>query len=65
MSIKGGIQMAKMGRPVCGDPSIYRVGVRLTEKEYQRLKAYADATNQTMSQAVKEGIELVCQSKKS
>lgn len=57
--------MAKMGRPVCGDPSIYRVGVRLTEKEYQRLKAYADATNQTMSQAVKEGIELVCQSKKS
>ena len=57
--------MAKMARPVCGDPSIHRVGVRLTEKEYQRLKAYAEATNQNLSDAMKQGIELVCQLKES
>lgn len=56
--------MSKLGRPVCGDPSIHRVAARLTEKEYQRLKAYAEATNQNLSQVVKQGIELVCQSKK-
>lgn len=55
--------MAKVGRPVESDPSIHRVSVRLTEQEYQRLKMYAEATNQTMTQAVKAGIELVYQSK--
>ncbi|MDD2438188.1 MAG: hypothetical protein PHF41_11655 [Massilibacteroides sp.] len=54
--------MAKTGRPVCGDPSLHKVTVRLTDKEYQRLKAYAEANNQTMTQAMKQGIDLVYQS---
>nr|WP_294485065.1 CopG family transcriptional regulator [uncultured Anaerosporobacter sp.] len=56
--------MAKMGRPVTGDPSLHKVTVRLTDKEYQRLKAYAEANNQTMTQAMKQGIDLVYQSMK-
>lgn len=57
--------MAKMGRPSCSDPSLHRVTVRLTEKEYQRLKVYAEANNQTMTQAMKQGIDLLYQPIKS
>ncbi len=56
--------MSKMGRPVIGEPSLHRVTIRLTEKEYQRLKTYAETSNQTMTQAVKQGIELIYQSRK-
>ena len=35
--------MAKMGRPPLEEPMVHKVSVRFTEKEYQRLKAYAEA----------------------
>jgi hypothetical protein len=56
--------MAKMGRPPVGDPSLHKVTVRLSDKEYQRLKTYVEANNQTMTQAIKQGIDLVYQSMK-
>ncbi|MGO5053926.1 hypothetical protein ACTQ6A_15695 [Lachnospiraceae bacterium LCP25S3_G4] len=33
--------MAKTGRPICGDPSLHKVMVRLTDKEYQRLRLFS------------------------
>ena len=30
----------KMGRPMSENPKIYRIGVRLTEEEYQKLNKY-------------------------
>lgn len=51
--------MAKMGRPPLEEPMIHKVSVRFTEKEYQRLKAYAEAINKTMTEALKDGIELL------
>lgn len=54
--------MAKMGRPQADEPSLHRVTVRFTESEYQYLKQYAKTHNQTMTQALKLGIELLYQS---
>jgi len=54
--------MAKMGRPQADDPSLHRVTIRFTESEYQYLKQYAKTHNQTMTQALKLGIELLYQS---
>ena len=51
--------MAKMGRPQLEEPMVHKVSVRFTEKEYQRLKAYAEAINKTMTEALKDGIELL------
>ena len=51
--------MARMGRPPLEEPMSFRVSVRFTEKEYKRLKAYADYVNKTMTEALKDGIELL------
>ena len=51
--------MAKMGRPPLEEPMVHEVSVRFTEREYQRLKAYAEAINKTMTEALKDGIELL------
>ena len=51
--------MAKMGRPLLEEPMVHKVSVRFTEREYQRLKAYAEAINKTMTEALKDGIELL------
>ena len=51
--------MAKMGRPPLPEPMVHKVSVRFTEREYQRLKAYAEAINKTMTEALKDGIELL------
>ena len=51
--------MAKMGRPPLVEPMVHKVSVRFTEREYQRLKAYAEAINKTMTEALKDGIELL------
>lgn len=48
-----------MGRPPLEEPMVHKVSVRFTEKEYQRLKAYAEAINKTMTEALKDGIELL------
>lgn len=54
--------MARVGRPVSDEPSLHRVTVRLTDKEYQKLKVYAEANNQTMTQVMKQGIDLIYKS---
>ncbi len=51
--------MARMGRPKLEEPMVHKVSVRFNEKEYQRLKAYAESINKTMTEAMKEGIELL------
>ena len=51
--------MAQMGRPKSDDPMIHKVSVRFTESEYQRLKAYAEKINKSMTEALKVGIELL------
>lgn len=51
--------MAQMGRPKSDDPMLHKVSVRFTESEYQRLKAYAEKINKSMTEALKDGIELL------
>ncbi|MCM1159500.1 MAG: DUF6290 family protein [Bacteroidales bacterium] len=51
--------MSRIGRPRSDAPSKHRVSVRLTEAEFETLKQYADAHNQTISQAMKSGIALL------
>lgn len=51
--------MAQMGRPKLDEPMVHKVSVRFNEKEYQRLKAYAEKINKTMTEALKDGIELL------
>ena len=48
--------MAKMGRPKVDKPKDYKVGIRLSDEEYTRLKEYAEKHNQTMAQIVREGV---------
>lgn len=51
--------MSQMGRPRKDDPMIHKVSVRFTESEYQQLKEYAERVNKTMTEALKDGIELL------
>ena len=51
--------MAQMGRPKLDEPMNHKVSVRFNDKEYQRLKAYAESINKTMTEALKDGIELL------
>lgn len=51
--------MSRTGRPKSEDPMIHKVSVRLTEDEYRRLKAYAELINKSMTDAIKDGIELL------
>ena len=37
--------MAKMGRPKVDKPKDYKVGIRLSDDEYARLKRYAEIHN--------------------
>jgi len=51
--------MAQMGRPKLEEPMTHKVSVRFNDREYQRLKAYAESINKTMTEALKDGIELL------
>ena len=51
--------MSNMGRPKLDEPMVNKVSVRFNEREYQRLKAYAESINKTMTEALKDGIELL------
>lgn len=53
--------MSQMGRPKSDDPKIHKVSVRFTESEYQRLKAYAERIDKTMTETLKDSIELLYQ----
>lgn len=49
--------MAKMGRPKIDTPKLKMVGVRLTDKEHEKLKEYAANHDQTITQTLLAGIE--------
>lgn len=51
--------MAKMGRPKSESPKLKTVGVRLTDEQHKELKEYASKHNQTITEAVSEGIQLL------
>lgn len=51
--------MSNMGRPKLDEPMVHKVSVRFNEREYQRLKAYSESINKTMTEALKDGIELL------
>lgn len=51
--------MSNMGRPKLDEPMVHKVSVRFNEREYQRLKEYAESINKTMTEALKDGIELL------
>lgn len=51
--------MSNMGRPKLDEPMVHKVSVRFNEREYQRLKSYAESINKTMTEALKDGIELL------
>lgn len=49
--------MAKMGRPAVEEPKDKRVSMRATEKEYQRIMAYAEKQNMTVAELIHKAIE--------
>ncbi len=49
--------MAKMGRPPVEEVRDQRVNLRLTETEYNRLKAYASKCNTTMTKVILKKLE--------
>ena len=55
--------MAKMGRPPLEEPMTHKVSVRFNDREYLRLKAYAESINKTMTEAIKDGIEMLYEKK--
>ena len=50
--------MSKMGRPKSENPKKHLVGLKLTEKEYMRLKEYASKHDMTITQVLQKGIDL-------
>lgn len=51
--------MAKIGRPKSDTPKMKSVGIRLTEKDYLKLRKYAAERNLTITDAVQKGIKLL------
>ena len=55
--------MAKLGRPPAEDPKSYRVTVRMSKSDYERLSTYAKANEQTITETMLEGVELLMKKK--
>lgn len=51
--------VARTGRPKSENKSERRIGVRLTEEEYQHLQQYVDTHDLTMSQAIKLALDML------
>ena len=49
--------MAKMGRPTVEDPKDKRVSMRVTEKDYQRIVAYAENKNITVAELISRAVD--------
>lgn len=56
--------MAKMGRPKVDNPRNKRVMFRLTEEEYHKLEKYAAEKNLTITEAARNGVLKMLDSKK-
>lgn len=55
--------MAKMGRPKLDKIKDHIVTVRLSEEEHDKLKAFSDKHQMTITETIKAGIERMYQSK--
>ena len=55
--------MAKAGRPPSDDPRKYRLTVRMSESEYDKLKKYSEANGQTITETMLEGFALLLKKK--
>ena len=53
--------MAKMDRPKSDAPKLNTLSVRVTDKELQKLKDYADSHGMTITQLLHTGIDLLLQ----
>ena len=53
--------MAKMGRPKSDAPKLNTLSVRVTDKELQKLKNYADSHGMTITQLLYTGVNLLLQ----
>lgn len=51
--------MAKMGRPMVDNPKNKTMAFRIDNEAYERLKAYSEYMQRSISDIVTEGIELV------
>lgn len=51
--------MAKMGRPKSDAPKLNTLSVRVTDKELQKLKDYADSHGMTITQLLHTGVDLL------
>ena len=50
--------MAKMGRPKVDNPKKHMVGLKMTDDEIDRLKAYAAKKGKTVSEVLQDAIDL-------
>jgi NRPS condensation-like uncharacterized protein len=50
--------MAKMGRPKVDNPKKNLIGLKMTDDEVKRLKAYAQAHDKTVSEVIQGALEL-------
>lgn len=50
--------MAKMGRPKVDNPKKNLIGLKMTDDEVKRLKAYAEAHSKTVSEVIQGALEL-------
>ena len=55
--------MAKAGRPPSDDPRKYRLTVRMSESEYEKLKEYSETNGQTITETMLEGFALLMKKK--
>lgn len=47
----------KAGRPKSANPKNVNVGLRMTDEQYQKLKAYAEKSGETVSKVLLEALE--------
>lgn len=57
--------MSKMGRPKSDNPANHFVNVRMTDDRFNRLKAYAELYNQTMTEIVVTAVDEYLDKKES
>ncbi len=53
--------MAKTGRPKSDAPKLNTISVRVTDKELQKLKNYADSHGMTITQLLHTSVNLLLQ----
>ncbi|RHF94943.1 CopG family transcriptional regulator [Roseburia sp. AM23-20] len=51
--------MAKMGRPKLDVIKDKIVTIRMSDEEYQRLRDYSEKHQQTITETIKEGVDLL------